>query len=600
LQIEGKPVLEKDHILAIGEFVRNIADRMGIPVDVEWALDKTGLFLLQARPVTNLIGKHIYSNKLVSDMIPGLIKPLLWSSNVRSMSVNVFGRIFTRLIGPNTYDFSHLVRRICSRVYTDMTLLGELLEKAGLPSNFMGMIAREEKSRRLPSFFSARLVFKSVRSLPFVFKFAFARKEMRRFIISHNSKLARLRESDWSDCTEQELLEKIQYMMKIHGFTQWYVVVAGINMMIRNKLLTRFITVNVPQMASQQLLKGLIGLKSLEPSQRIRAMAAKARYLAPETLAILESGDHEAIQRVLKGTSEGAELLEDMYQLIEKYGFLSSSGTDFSATPWCEDHTFVWKSVVRAASGPTELSDRTAESERLQSFATVIDCLGPFKRFRFRRIFSRTIEYIDMRERISMLMSQDAYQMRRLFQALAEKFLDRGFLRDKDDIFYLYLDEIEELIHGKIGISEVQSRITKRMKEMEADARIEPSGTICGDNVTYKTVAELREQNFLVGICGSPGIVTGKARIILDPAHAPEKFEENDILVVPFTDAGWIPLFTVVSGVVAETGGILSHTSIVAREYGLPAIVNVKDATAIIRDNQTITLDANEGKVYLK
>ena len=190
--------------------------------------------------------------------------------------------------------------------------------------------------------------------------------------------------------------------------------------------------------------------------------------------------------------------------------------------------------------------------------------------------------------------------MRRLSLAMADRFMDRGILSERDGIFFLYVDEIEDLVEGRLDDSEVRSRISTRMTELEADARIEPSDTVCGDQVTYKTVAELQNQKYLVGICGSPGKITGRARIVRDPTHAPEEFRENDILVVPFTDAGWTPLFTVVAGVVGETGGILSHTSIVAREYGLPAIVNVKDATMIIQDNQNITLDAHEGKVYLE
>ena len=600
LQTVGKPVLDKSHIAMIQTYVTMLADVMRIPIDVEWAQDQTGLSLLQVRPVTTLIDKHIYSNKLVSDMIPGLIKPLLWSSSVRSMAVNVFGRLFSKLIGPNDYDFSQLTKRICSRAYTDMFLLGELLERSGLPRNFLGMIAREEKASGLSFWLPPRLLFRLTKALPFLLKTSFALKEMRSFVSGHKTELARLRQSDWSTSNETELMQEIRYLMKIHGATQWYVVVAGINMMIRNKLLGRFVASNAPKTASQQLLKGLVGLKSMEPNREIQAMASKARHLGFEKLATMEDGNTEAIRKALTGTPKGEELLAAMKSFMNSYGFLSSSGTDFSATPWCEDPSFIWKSIARTASGPSEPDNETADSIRSEITAAVSEQLSPLKRLRFRRMLSRTTDYIDMRERISMLMSEDAYQMRRLSLAIADSFLDRGILSEKDEIFFLYVDEIEDIIESRMGASEARSRISIRIKEMEADARIEPSDSICGEQVTYKTVASLQNQKYLVGICGSPGRVTGRARIVHDPAHAPEEFRESDILVVPFTDAGWTPLFTVVAGVVAETGGILSHTSIVAREYGLPAIVNVKNATMIIEDNQNITLDAHEGKVYLK
>ena len=600
IRTAGKPVLEKELISTIQKHVTELADEMRVPVDVEWAQDQTGLSLLQVRPVTTLIGKHIYSNRLVSDMIPGLIKPLLWSTNVRSMAVNVFGRLFTKLLGTNNYDFARLTKRICSRAYTDMTLLGGLLEQVGLPHNFMGMIAREEKASGLPFWLSPRLLLRLTKSIPFLLKLSSARKEMRGFMSAHATKLARLRQSDWSSCGEHTLMQETRYLMEIHGLTQWYVVVAGINMMIRNKLLARFVTAHAPETASQQLLKGLVGLKSMEPNREIQAMASIARHLAPGTLVILEDGDPEAIRNTLTGTPEGEELLVAMKRFMASYGFLSSSGTDFTATPWCEDPSFVWKSISRAASGPNKPNSEETDASRSKLIAALSEQLSPTKRLRFRRMLARTIDYIDMRERISMLMSEDAYQMRRLSLAMADRFMDRGILKERDDIFFLYVDEIEDLVKNRLEAPEARSRISTRIKELAADSRIEPSDTVCGDQVTYKTVADLQNQKYLVGICGSPGKITGRARIVRDPAHAPEEFRENDILVVPFTDAGWTPLFTVVAGVVAETGGILSHTSIVAREYGLPAIVNVKDATMIIQDNQNITLDAHEGKVYLE
>ena len=103
----------------------------------------------------------------------------------------------------------------------------------------------------------------------------------------------------------------------------------------------------------------------------------------------------------------------------------------------------------------------------------------------------------------------------------------------------------------------------------------------------------------LAGIPGSPGLARGTARIVLDPVEAPVSLGTDDILVVPFTDVGWTPLLARVGGVVAETGGQLSHTSIVAREYGVPAVVSVKNATRAITGGEPILIDGHAGRVYL-
>jgi rifampicin phosphotransferase len=129
---------------------------------------------------------------------------------------------------------------------------------------------------------------------------------------------------------------------------------------------------------------------------------------------------------------------------------------------------------------------------------------------------------------------------------------------------------------------------------------VELPETICGDEAPVRPVELPGDQEYLVGIAGSTGVVQGYARVIVDPTEAPANLTRSDILVVPFTDVGWTPLFAGIGGIVAETGGQLSHTAIVAREYGLPAVVSVRQVTRLVRDGQPITLDGDRGRIYLK
>ena len=107
------------------------------------------------------------------------------------------------------------------------------------------------------------------------------------------------------------------------------------------------------------------------------------------------------------------------------------------------------------------------------------------------------------------------------------------------------------------------------------------------------------DTDVLRGIAVSPGRVTGRARVIMDP-RIDATIEPGEILVAPVTDAGWTPLFVAAAGIVVDIGGTLSHGSTVAREYGLPAVVNVKHATRMIRTGQTITVDGTRGEVVLE
>jgi pyruvate,water dikinase len=197
-------------------------------------------------------------------------------------------------------------------------------------------------------------------------------------------------------------------------------------------------------------------------------------------------------------------------------------------------------------------------------------------------------------------MSQDSYQMRRIFLTLGDTFVARSQLEQRDDVFYLYHDEVQHLVEGALEGAVARERVVARRAEMEADAQIELPATICGDYVPTQPVSLANGQECLVGISGSSGLAQGYARVIVDPTEAPATLSKDDILIVPFTDVGWTPLFTGIGGIVAETGGQLSHTSIVAREYGLPAVVNIKKATLLIKDGQPITVDGDNGKVYLR
>lgn len=187
--------------------------------------------------------------------------------------------------------------------------------------------------------------------------------------------------------------------------------------------------------------------------------------------------------------------------------------------------------------------------------------------------------------------------MRRALMQLGKSLTAKGAADCPPDIFYLYYDELIEWLSGGLQAEEARRRIALRKEEMKRDTAIDVPDMFKGEAVQHgPRVSEYTD--CLNGISGSPGRAHGIARIILNPAHPPVPLTSEDILVVPFTDVGWTPLLPGIRGIVAETGGQLSHTSIIAREYGLPAVVNVKDATRLISDGELITIDGNLGRVY--
>jgi pyruvate,water dikinase len=596
---DGEPVLQPELILELAALVRAVARDAGTPQDVEWAWDGACLWLLQSRPITTLVGKHIYSNRISSEMAPGLIKPLLYSTNTTSMARNAFGRVFTELIGENDIDFSTLGKRIHSRQYTDLTVMGELFERVGLPPNFTEMMSRDESGERRRPKMSPKMMLAGLRLLRFAIRYGRVAGEIEAYNRRHDEELEAFRRTDWSGMPTAEIIARFDDLARMHGETQWHVFIGPVNMLIRNRHIASLVRRHAPGVAPGDLIKGLVGLKALEPNARLSAMAARTRQLGDEFVHVIATGEDREIRSHLAGWEAGRALAYEVDAFLDEYGFLSTNGTDFTVAPWAETPTLIWRAIGRTALGPALPATKDGAAIRDRARARVRSQLNPLLRVHFDRLLRTTIQYIDLRERTSMLMSEDAYQMRRIFLEIGKRLVDGGDLAECDDVFYLEYSELRELVDRRLDPHEARCLVSSRRAEMAADAEIELPDTICGDVVSTTPISLADGTDFLVGIGGSRGIAQGMARVINDPAEAPASLTREDILVVPFTDVGWTPLFAGIGGIVAETGGMLSHTAIVAREYGLPAVVSVKKATRLIQHGQTITVDGNSGRVHL-
>jgi pyruvate,water dikinase len=376
--------------------------------------------------------------------------------------------------------------------------------------------------------------------------------------------------------------------------------VTTMNMMVRNRLLGVITRKICPDVVSSNMLRGLDGLKALTPNDKIEKLAEQAARLDLRVQALFLRGDLRQIKDELARTKEGRAFLQRVLVFLNDFGFLSANGTDFTLAPWFEDPMLVWRALGRLVSTHARRDPRQIVEIREREQARVRARLNPIARRLFDAFLGSTLAYIDLRERMSIIMSEDAYQMRRIFLALGEQFVKLNVIKERNDIFFLYFDEVKALVHQEISSFGIQEKISRRKKKMELDAAIEPAENVIDDTITDHAKEASMLNEFLTGISGSPGLVSGRARIIHDPSLAPGDLDRSDILVVPFTDIGWTPLFMGIGGIVAETGGQLSHTSIVAREYGLPAVVGVKNATRAIREGQSITIDGNDGRVYVR
>ena len=189
--------------------------------------------------------------------------------------------------------------------------------------------------------------------------------------------------------------------------------------------------------------------------------------------------------------------------------------------------------------------------------------------------------------------------MRHLYAVLGERWAGRGWLDDPYDIFFLVAEELTAVTAAG---DPVAAGLDLRAKAAARRAAYtywftQPTPDALDRHGVPVAVAA-QDGDTLTGMAASPGQVTGHARVVLSPQEA-STLAPGDILVTRATDPGWTPVFSLIGGAVLEIGGTLSHGAIVAREYGLPAVVNVPQATQRIRDGQEITVDGTRGTVSL-
>jgi pyruvate,water dikinase len=596
---KSTPLLQKEQAESLAHLVRKIEGRMGSPQDVEWAWDGENFSILQARPITSLVGKHVYSRRIVADMSPGLVTPLQWSTNARGMTRNVFARMFTALIGTSDFDFTRLITRHRSRIYADMTLFGELLEMVGLPANFFEMITREERAARRRPPLTLRLLATTPRLLLFTLKHSRPACDAEDYLRLHAHEMLLHRSNYLAVDNARSIMRRLEHLLRLHGRTQWYVFLCAMNTTLRIKLLGHLVSRWSREVEPLDLIRGLKGMKTLEPNRGLEALARTAHSLVGDELPQLLTRGNDEIRRELSASEPGRRLLREFDAFMRRYGYLSPDATDLTSPAWVENPDIVWEYIGRLASAAPAPRDRAADDVRERSRRLVREALGPFRRALFEQLLSSTITHIDLRDRMSMRFSENAYEIRRLILDLAAHCVAEGILSERDDVFFLYLDEIHEMIGSRLQADDIESRVKARREELAADAEIEPEETTCGKDSAVRPQPMAPDMEYLVGIGSSPGTYRGFARLLRNPSEDLPELTADDVLVVPFTDIGWTPLFARVGAVVAETGGILSHTSIVAREYGLPAVVSVEMATQRIRDGQLITVDGRQGRVYL-
>jgi pyruvate,water dikinase len=366
------------------------------------------------------------------------------------------------------------------------------------------------------------------------------------------------------------------------------------------------------------LLKALPGLVSGVPALKLWELSRLIRASEPLRQLVARSTPQEALTQI-EEDEQYREFRNAMNQFLENWGFRCSAELMLTSPSFQEDPAPVIDLLRSYAAmdgdSPQEQLDRQA-ADRVRETKRVLSALRVRRVSRWVPFLSQahlvgvvlrwTQRCIQLRERARLKQALLYSRLRRIALALGDRLVQSQRLAQRDDVFYLTYEELDLLVAGgEMFPDHVKGLVDLRRsahKELSASTPPDSMHLRRGEYLTStrasERVAAHKDDAALRGVGACGGSTTAAAAILLDVTES-ERLRAGDILVTRQTDPGWGPIFPLISGLVIERGGMLSHGAIIAREFGIPSVVGVKDATRLIQHGSSITVDGDRGIVHV-
>lgn len=350
------------------------------------------------------------------------------------------------------------------------------------------------------------------------------------------------------------------------------------------------------------LTMGLGDVESAEPGFELWRLGRLVRSTPRLRADVSRLSAAEILDRIANPPSEEwRELAARFRRFVAQYGFRGQNEADPTVPTWDEDQTFI-ASVIKTDAAADDDQDpiRRAEegvANRKRLEAELAAMLPRSRRQEFHLLASRAQFYARTRERSKACFVRAIRIARPLLLELERRAAAAGLVEAPADLEFLLFDEVQDIALGRPQ-DDYRAAVRARKEEWQRLHRVVPPEVFVPPPEVQEVAPTTASSNVLQGQGVSPGIATGRARIVRSAAAAEEAdLQPGEVLVAPFTDAAWTPLFLPAAAVVVETGGVLSHAATVAREYGIPAVVAVKGATELIPEGATVTVDGTTGTV---
>ncbi|MFZ4452541.1 phosphoenolpyruvate synthase [Salibacterium aidingense] len=611
--LQDQQVLRDSHILKLEQLGRKIEERFSSPQDIEWCLVEETIYVVQSRPITTLYplpdhaddNNRVYMSMGHQQMMTEPIKPLGISFfQFLSRGFPLFeagGRLFVEL----THDLaSPLGRKI---------LMSTMGRNDPLMKNALArLIKRKDFIKALPhgkKIFSFKTDGLSPNLLYQTWK-QYRENDVSvvpQLIASYERSLQKLKHDIQHKSGEEVftfiLEDHKQLKADLYKAKSMGTLTAGLfaGRWLNEKMKKWLGEKNAADTLAQSVpynITSEMGLDLLEVADTAR------RY--PEVITYLSQPSEEEFFKKLTAVHGGEAVAETIQSYLDKYGMRCSGEIDITTTRWSENPAalapMILSNIKNFEPNAKEykwqkgLEEAKAKEKELLSRVRALrggkrKAKKTEKAIRVLRNFSGYREY----PKYAFVSRYFHYKKALLKEAAV--LVEKGVIQRKEDVYFLSFEEFRNTV--QIGEVDYQT-IVHRQEKYHTYEKLRPPRLMTSEGEIlfgeYKKTASL-PPGAIPGLPVSSGVTEGRARVIMNMEDA--DIEEGDILVTPFTDPSWTPLFVSIGGLVTEVGGVMTHGSVIAREYGLPAVVSVENATSHIKDGQQIRVHGTEGYVEI-
>ncbi|MBI1833349.1 MAG: phosphoenolpyruvate synthase [Candidatus Andersenbacteria bacterium] len=601
---QNAQTLMDEQIVELERIGRTIEAHFGRPQDIEWCLADDVFSIVQSRSITTLFPipeatdqkNHVYVSVGHQQMMTDAMKPLglsMWQLLAARPMYTAGGRLFVdvaeQLASPAGRNILVNVLGKSDPLMKD--IFTTLLERGHVQAQTEEISATPAKGPPLPDYRTLKQ-----------YDPAIVHELIERSQTSIDQLKKTIHTKEGVNVVEF-ILEDIQKLRQFISNPQNFgAIMTAMNAAswINEKMMEWLGEKNLADTLSQSVPHNVtaeMGLALLDIADAIRSYPAVIEYL--------QQVNDDSFLDGLMGFDGGKHARDVLSDFLRTYGMRCVGEIDITRTRWSEKPTtllpVILSNIKNFEPGESKRKFEQGREEAMKKEQELIERLkqlpdGKEKAQETKRMIDLVRNLAGYREYPKYAIVSCYFVYKQALMKEAERLVQAHVIQDKQDIYYLTIQELRDAMRTQTADQEL---INKRKDEFAFYEKITPPRVMTseGEIVTGSYNRENLPANAIVGLPVSSGVIEGRAHVIFRIEDA--DLEEGDILVTPFTDPSWTPLFLSIKGLVTEVGGLMTHGAVIAREYGLPAVVGVENATKLIKDGQRIRVHGTEGYVEI-